>query len=132
MTKLDAWDKALGRRPHGLRSDGRQGHHLKMVNMGGGFPTRYLKDVPTAQAYGQRDLRRAAQAFRQPHSGNHHRAGPRHGRQCRRHQAEVVLVSKKSDEDDVRWVYLDIGKFGGLAETMDEAIRYNDRHAARR
>src|SRR5262249_35832692 len=37
---------------------------------------------------------------------------------------EVVLVSKKSAEDDVRWVYLDIGKFGGLAETMDEAIRY--------
>jgi ornithine decarboxylase len=24
----------------------------------------------------------------------------------------------------VRWVYLDIGKFGGLAETMDESIRY--------
>src|SRR4029077_2035530 len=39
-------------------------------------------------------------------------------------EAEVVLVSKKSEEDDVRWVYLDIGKFGGLAETMGEAIRY--------
>ena len=39
-------------------------------------------------------------------------------------EAEVVLVSKKSAEDDVRWVYLDIGKFGGLAETMDESIRY--------
>ena len=39
-------------------------------------------------------------------------------------EAEVVLVSKKSEEDDVRWVYLDIGKFGGLAETMDESIRY--------
>ena len=25
---------------------------------------------------------------------------------------------------DRRWVYLDIGKFQGLAETMDEAIRY--------
>ena len=24
----------------------------------------------------------------------------------------------------MRWVYLDIGKFGGLAETMDELIRY--------
>ena len=35
-----------------------------------------------------------------------------------------MLVSKKSNEDDVRWVYLDIGKFGGLAETMDELIRY--------
>ena len=32
----------------------------------------------------------------------------------------------------MRWVYLDIGKFGGLAETMDEAIRYPIRTAARR
>jgi ornithine decarboxylase len=36
-----------------------------------------------------------------------------------------VLISNKSDDaDDIRWVYLDIGKFGGLAETMDESIRY--------
>jgi ornithine decarboxylase len=47
-------------------------------------------------------------------------------------EAEVVLVSKKSNEDDVRWVYLDIGKFGGLAETMDESIRYPIQDAARR
>ena len=39
-------------------------------------------------------------------------------------EAEVVLVSRKSNEDEVRWVYLDLGKFGGLAETMDESIRY--------
>jgi ornithine decarboxylase len=42
-------------------------------------------------------------------------------------ETEVVLISRKSDEDDVRWVYLDIGKFGGLAETMDESIRYSIR-----
>ena len=30
------------------------------------------------------DLPGAAQAFRQPHPGDDHRAGPRHGRQCRR------------------------------------------------
>ncbi len=39
-------------------------------------------------------------------------------------KSEVVLISKKADNDNVRWVFLDIGKFGGLAETMDEAIRY--------
>ena len=39
-------------------------------------------------------------------------------------EAEVVLISRKSDEDPRRWVYLDIGKFNGLAETMDEMIRY--------
>ena len=39
-------------------------------------------------------------------------------------EAEVVLISRKSDEARQRWVYLDIGKFNGLAETMDEMIRY--------
>jgi ornithine decarboxylase len=39
-------------------------------------------------------------------------------------QTEVVLISKKSANDNKRWVFLDIGKFGGLAETMDEAIQY--------
>jgi ornithine decarboxylase len=38
--------------------------------------------------------------------------------------AEVVLVSRREAEDPVRWVYLDIGRFGGLAETEGEAIKY--------
>ncbi len=44
-------------------------------------------------------------------------------------EAEVVLISRKSDADKVKWVYLDIGKFNGLAETMDEMIRYPIRTA---
>ena len=39
-------------------------------------------------------------------------------------ESEVVLVSKKDYEDNRRWVYLDIGRFGGLAETEAEAIKY--------
>ena len=38
--------------------------------------------------------------------------------------AEVVLVSRRDRDDPVRWVYLDIGRFGGLAETEGEAIKY--------
>ncbi len=35
------------------------------------------------------------------------------------------MISKKSQaESELRWVYLDIGKFNGLAETIDEMIRY--------
>ena len=44
-------------------------------------------------------------------------------------RSEVVLVSRKHANDNHRWVYLDIGKFGGLAETMEEAIRYPIRTA---
>ena len=39
-------------------------------------------------------------------------------------QAEVVLIARKAASDHKRWVYLDIGKFGGLAETMAESIKY--------
>ena len=42
-------------------------------------------------------------------------------------QSEVVLISRKDYGDDRRWVYLDVGKFSGLAETMDEAIKYRIR-----
>jgi len=36
----------------------------------------------------------------------------------------VVLVCTKAKDDPVRWVYLDIGRFGGLAETEGESIKY--------
>ncbi|MBX3580233.1 MAG: type III PLP-dependent enzyme, partial [Rhizobiaceae bacterium] len=53
QTNLDAWDKALGDAKAVFSTLANEGIVLKMVNMGGGFPTRYLKDVPAAQAYGQ-------------------------------------------------------------------------------
>jgi ornithine decarboxylase len=95
-----------------------------MVNLGGGFPTKYLKEVPSVEAYGRsifRALRkhfgnRIPETIIEPGRGMVGNAGVI--------EAEVVLVSRKSETDSVRWVYLDIGKFGGLAETMDEAIRY--------
>ncbi len=121
---LNAWDKALADAHRVFASLEKQGIHLKLVNMGGGFPTRYLKDVPTAQAYGQ-----AIFGSLRKHFGNHLPETiiePGRGMVGNAGviKAEVVLVSKKADTDDVRWVFLDIGKFSGLAETMDEAIRY--------
>jgi ornithine decarboxylase len=124
MTNLDAWDKALADARMVFEAMLEKGITLKMVNMGGGFPTRYLKDVPSAQAYGRAIFdalrkhfgNRIPETIIEPGRGMVGNAGVI--------KSEVVLVSKKSDNDDVRWVYLDIGKFGGLAETMDEAIRY--------
>ncbi len=129
MTKVDAWDAALGDAKRVFASLAKQGIVLKMVNMGGGFPTKYLRDIPSAEAYGQAiagSLRKhfgnaIPQTIIEPGRGMVGNAGVI--------KAEVVLISKKSDNDAHRWVFLDIGKFGGLAETMDEAIRYPIRTA---
>jgi ornithine decarboxylase len=119
-----AWDKALASAAAVFRECGERGMNLAMVNLGGGFPTKYLKNVPTVKTYGAaifRALRkhfgnRIPETIIEPGRGLVGNAGVI--------ETEVVLVSKKSEEDDTRWVYLDIGKFGGLAETMEEAIRY--------
>jgi ornithine decarboxylase len=119
-----AWDRALASAAAVFRECGERGMQLSMVNLGGGFPTKYLKNVPTVKTYGSaifKALRkhfgnRIPETIIEPGRGMVGNAGVI--------EAEVVLVSKKSEEDDVRWVYLDIGKFGGLAETIDEAIRY--------
>lgn len=127
MTKVDAWDGALCDAKYVFDKLAQQGIHLSMVNMGGGFPTRYLNDVPAAKSYGQaiKDAlrrhfgNRIPKTIIEPGRGMVGNAGVI--------KAEVVLVSRKADDDPLRWVFLDIGKFGGLAETMDEAIRYDIR-----
>ena len=124
QTDLSAWDRALADARDVFGKLAAEGIHLRMVNMGGGFPTRYLRDVPTAQAYGSAIFdalskhfgNRMPETIIEPGRGMVGNAGVI--------KSEVVLISRKSDNDEARWVYLDIGKFGGLAETMDEAIRY--------
>ena len=119
-----AWDEALKSAAAIFRACADRGINLSMVNLGGGFPTKYLRDVPAVAAYGRsifRALRkhfgnRIPETIIEPGRGMVGNAGVI--------EAEVVLVSNKSERDPVRWIYLDIGKFGGLAETMDESIRY--------
>ena len=53
QTDLSAWDRALSDAKRVFARLAEEGIVLKMVNMGGGFPTRYLKDVPVAEAYGR-------------------------------------------------------------------------------
>jgi ornithine decarboxylase len=122
--RVAAWDKALAEAAAVFRELAERDIHLVMVNLGGGFPAQYLKKVPQTAAYGQaifRALRRhfgnrIPETIIEPGRGLVGDAGVI--------KAEVVLIARKSDDDPTRWVYLDIGKFGGLAETMDESIRY--------
>ena len=120
-----AWDAALASASEIFRTCAERGLHLAMVNLGGGFPARYLKSIPAVEAYGEAIFQALSKHFGnripetiiEPGRGMVGDAGII--------ETEVVLVSRKSREDgEMRWVYLDIGKFGGLAETMDESIRY--------
>jgi ornithine decarboxylase len=124
QTRLEAWDTAVGEAKAIFNAMARHGITLQMVNLGGGFPTKYLKAVPGQSSYANAIHDALTKHFGnnlpetiiEPGRGMVGNAGVI--------KAEVVLIAKKHANDNVRWVYLDIGKFGGLAETMEEAIRY--------
>src|SRR5262245_45232836 len=121
---VEAWDRALASTAGVFRSCAERGLHLSMVNLGGGFPAKYIRKTPKLESYGRAIFRALRKHFGnaipntiiEPGRGLVGNAGLI--------EAEVVLIAKRSPEDEVRWVYLDIGKFHGLAETIDEALRY--------
>ncbi|MGE4521917.1 MAG: type III PLP-dependent enzyme [Acetobacter sp.] len=100
------------------------GLDLRMINLGGGFPIRYREDVPEIDHFAEAIFRAMTEHFGnampdmlvEPGRFIVGEAGVVH--------TEVVLVSARGRTDGLRWVYLDIGRFGGLAETENESIRY--------
>lgn len=124
QTDLKQWDIAVGKAAMLFTALDEVGIELRMVNLGGGFPAQYRTNIPAVEQYAD-----AVMTAMTNHFGN---ALPamiiEPGRSLVGDagilETEVVLISQKGYDDPTRWVYLDIGKFGGLAETMDEAIKY--------
>ncbi len=127
QTDPGQWEAPIACAAELFQSVQARGIRLHSLNLGGGFPAHYSAPVLPITEYGAAI---AQSLFR--HFG---RSQPQIVVEPGRFlvadagiiQAEVVLVARKSYDDDTRWVYLDCGKFGGLAETMDEAIKYRFR-----
>jgi ornithine decarboxylase len=100
------------------------GVKLRMINLGGGFPTRYRDDVPEIEQFAGAIMTAMAGCF----GNNLPEMLVEPGRfivgDAGLVSSEVVLVSQRDKNSPVRWVYLDIGRFGGLAETEGESIKY--------
>jgi len=118
------WEVAIGRTAMVFSDLREAGIEIGTINLGGGFPVSYRDRVPGFDAIAEVIMKAMTANF-----GNHLPAmviepGRKIAAAAGVIESEVVLVSRKSYDDEVRWVYLDVGLFGGLAETMDEAIKY--------
>ena len=123
QTTTAAYDVAIGKVAMLFTDLTEAGVNLRMMNLGGGFPTRYREPVPEID-----DFAAAIMGAMTRHFGNNLpemviEPGRSVVGDAGVVSTEVVLASRRG-EDAVRWVYLDIGRFGGLAETEGEAIRY--------
>ncbi|HEX3884611.1 MAG TPA: type III PLP-dependent enzyme [Stellaceae bacterium] len=132
QTDLGQWDGAIAQAAEMFSLLAETGIDLRMVNIGGGFPAQYRGAISPVAHYAG-----AVTTALTRHFGNHlPEVIVEPGRSLVGDagviQSEVVLISEKGDGDDRRWVYLDAGKFNGLAETMDESIKYRIETPGRR
>lgn len=110
-----------------LAAAGAAGVRRPLLDVGGGLPVRYGPPVPAAAAFAASIADGVADAVR---------AGSVDGAELALEpgravvaaagvlRARVLRVSRRPGVDHRRWVYLDVGRYSGLAETEDEAIAY--------
>lgn len=124
---ISAWDSAIGKVRFIADRLKEQGNiDINLINMGGGLPAHYYSKVHEIPKYGKTIRHYLEEDFGtgdelpeiiiEPGRALVGDAGVL--------VSEVVMVSRKSRDALNRWVFLDIGKFGGLIETLGESIRY--------
>jgi ornithine decarboxylase len=120
----DAHEAAIGQVAMLMDELEQLGVKLGMINLGGGFPTRYQEDITDIGRFGHGIGRALSYHFGNDLPEVFLEPGRFLVGDAGLVEAEVVLVSQRSKTDPVRWVYLDIGRFGGLSETEGEGTRY--------
>jgi ornithine decarboxylase len=124
QTSTSTYEAAIGKVGMLFTDLKNAGVNVRMVNLGGGFPVRYRDEVPGIDAFGNAIMKAMVACFGNALPEMLIEPGRSVVGSAGLVSAEVVLVSRRDPADPVRWVYLDIGRFGGLAETEGEAIKY--------
>jgi len=122
---IGAWDAAIGK-VKGIfeRLQEEDGIELQMINLGGGFPANYIAKTNELELYAQEITRFLKESFGEDFPKIILEPGRSLLGNAGVLVSEVVLISRKSRTALNRWVYMDVGKFSGLMETMDESIKY--------
>lgn len=116
-----AWEIGIATAAKLFAEAAAQGVAMTRLNLGGGFATPHRTGVPSVDAYAATIETALDTYFR----GNRPELMLEPGRvlvaDAGLLRTEVVLVAHRGER---RWVYLDIGRYNGLAEAENEAIAY--------
>ena len=122
--EIGAWDSAIAKVRYICDYLEGEGIKLKLINMGGGFPANYISKTNDMTVYAEEITRYLEEDFGDELPEIILEPGRSLVGGSGVIVSEVVLISKKSSTGVDRWLYLDVGKFNGLAETWDESIKY--------
>lgn len=121
---IGQWDNAIAQCRYLFSSLEEEKIELQMINLGGGLPAQYRTRTQSLKKYAEEITRFLREDFGDDMPEIIIEPGRSLVAEAGVIVSEVVLISKKNKSDLYPWVYLDIGKFNGLIETLDEAIKY--------
>jgi ornithine decarboxylase len=121
---IGQWDDAISRCKYLFDAAEEQDISMEMINLGGGFPAEYLEQTFPVEEYAHEITRFLEEDFAEGLPLIYLEPGRSLTADAGIIVAEVVNIATKSKHSSNRWVYLDIGMFGGLIETMNESIKY--------
>jgi len=130
---IGAWDAAIAKTKYITDRLAEHGVSISLLNLGGGFPATYNQKMHPFDRYAKGINRFLREDFGKKHPRLILEPGRYLVGDAGVLVSEVVLVSRKSRDDVNRWVYTDVGVFGGLIETLGESIKYRvvcDRNGA--
>jgi ornithine decarboxylase len=118
------WDKAIKLSSNIYKKLAKKKVKLNFINLGGGIPADYLFSKINIRDYAN-DIKKSLKKYFGKSIPSEIIIEP--GRflvaSAGVLEAEIILVTDKNYGKD-KWVYLDIGRYNGLAETEGEAIKY--------
>ena len=122
---IGTWNDAIAKVYYLFSSlEEEEGIRLSMINMGGGFPAHYIQPTNELDVYASEITRYLHEDFGDELPMIILEPGRSLVADCGILTSEVILISRKNNTALQRWVYQDSGKFNGLVETMDEAMKY--------
>jgi ornithine decarboxylase len=118
---LAAWEIGIATSAKLFAEAAAQDVPMTRLNLGGGFATAHRTDVPALDAYAATIASALDTHFPDGRPELLLEPGRVLVADAGLLRTEVVLVARRGDR---RWVYLDIGRYNGLAEAENEAIAY--------
>jgi ornithine decarboxylase len=118
--EVSAWDVAIAASAKVFTEAAARGIVMNRLNIGGGFSTSHRKPVLPLEAYAKGIEDSLSAHFPDGRPEVTVEPGRVIVADAGVIRTEVVLISRRPD----RWVYLDIGRYNGLAEAENEAIAY--------
>ena len=121
---VEQWDNALSKCKSIFEILQKSRIHLKMINLGGGLPSQYLVPTPSLNHYCKK-----IKGYLKKHFG---KDLPKIFIEPGRYMVgnsgiiatETILIAKKSESVQYKWLYIDAGIYQGLDECVEESLEY--------